>query len=95
MKRKSDIITFKADATLLEAMHGITNRSSFIRSAILAALDNVCPLCTGAGILTPNQRQHWDTFRKNHAVEECNHCNELHLVCSRESTNRKVVSKTH
>ena len=49
MKKKTDIITFKVDATLLEALRGIENRSEFIRSAILSALDNVCPLCRGTG----------------------------------------------
>ena len=46
-KKKQEIITFKADEPLLEAMDGITNRSEFIRAAILSALDSVCPLCKG------------------------------------------------
>ena len=33
-KRKQEIITFKADEPLLEAMRGISNRSEFIRAAI-------------------------------------------------------------
>ncbi len=81
MKKKSDIITFKVDETLLEAMQGIPNRSNFIRSAILAALDSSCPLCRGTGILTPNQRAHWDAFLENHSIKECEHCNELYLEC--------------
>jgi len=81
MKKKSDIVTFKVDDTLLEAMEGIPNRSHFIRTAILAALDSSCPLCKGTGILTPNQRRHWDNFLENHSVKECEKCNELHLVC--------------
>lgn len=81
-RKRSEVITFKAGESLLEAMRGVENRSEFIRSAILAALDNVCPLCKGTGILTPDQKRHWRTFARNHSVEECNRCHELHLVCS-------------
>ena len=81
MKKKSEIITFKADASLLEALQGVENRSSFIRAAVLAALDSTCPLCKGSGILTPNQRKHWQEFSDKHSIRECDDCNELHLVC--------------
>jgi len=82
-KSKSEIITFKADSSLLDALHGIRNRSEFIRAAILSALENVCPLCGGTGILTPEQRNHWDQFAADHTVEECDDCHEVHLVCRR------------
>ena len=83
MKRhKDEIITFKADASLLEAMRGIPNRSAFIRSAILAALDSTCPLCQGTGVLTPEQHKHWEEFAVDHAVAECGECHELHVVCT-------------
>ena len=53
-RNKHDIITFKVDETLRELMNGIENRSEFIRSAILTALDSACPLCKGTGVLTPS-----------------------------------------
>ena len=81
--RKSEIITFKADESLLEAMKGVENRSAFIRAAILSALENRCPLCQGAGVLSPGQMRHWRDLESDHAVEECEHCSELRLVCSR------------
>ena len=56
-RRKQEIVTFKVDEPLWEAMKGIPNRSEFIRAAILSALDSVCPLCKGSGILTPDQRR--------------------------------------
>ena len=62
-------------------MRGVQNRSEFIRSAILAALDSVCPLCKGSGILTPDQRRHWDAFAKSHTLTECTDCHAVHLVC--------------
>jgi len=81
---KQEIITFKADASLAEAMRGVENRSAFIRAAILAALDNTCPLCQGAGFLSPDQKQHWEEFSEHHVLEECEECHELHLVCDRK-----------
>ena len=80
-RRKQEIITFKADEPLLQAMHGIPNRSEFIRAAILSALDSVCPLCKGSGILTPDQRKHWVQFSEDHTVAECDDCHAMHLVC--------------
>ncbi|UCE25983.1 MAG: CopG family transcriptional regulator [Candidatus Zixiibacteriota bacterium] len=74
-------------------MRGIPNRSSFIRAAVLAALDSTCPLCSGTGILSPSQRGHWDTFRKDHSVKKCSDCDELHLVCTR-APGEEVDGKT-
>jgi len=82
-RRKGEIITFKVDASLFAAMRTIPNRSEFIRGAILAALDNVCPLCRGTGCLTPAQKKHWRHFERDHTVEECKECHELRLVCER------------
>lgn len=83
MKRNQEqVLTFKADESLLEAMKGVRNRSEFIRSAIQAALESTCPLCMGTGILSPNQKKHWDAFAEDHSIEECDDCSETHLVCT-------------
>ena len=84
-RNKHDIITFKVDETLRELMNGIENRSEFIRSAILTALDSACPLCKGTGVLTPKQKEHWQEFSRAHAVEECDDCHELYLTCAAEN----------
>ncbi|MFN0136827.1 MAG: ribbon-helix-helix domain-containing protein [Phycisphaerae bacterium] len=81
-EKGQEIITFKADPSLLAALGGIRNRSEFIRNAVLAALENVCPLCRGRGILTPNQKQHWSAFIADHGLAECDDCHEWHLVCA-------------
>ncbi|MQY76649.1 MAG: CopG family transcriptional regulator [Spirochaeta sp.] len=81
-KKKAEIITFKVDESLSGAMEGIPNRSEFIRSAVLAALQNTCPLCKGEGILTPDQQRHWLTFSKDHQFRKCSSCHAYHLVCS-------------
>jgi len=80
---KQDMITFKVPESIKQALKGIPNRSEFIRTAIMAALDHVCPLCKGTGILFPNQRQHWEHFSKDHRLTECQECHAVHLVCGR------------
>lgn len=83
--RKSEIVTFKADESLIEAMRGVENRSDFIRAAIMSALDNSCPLCGGRGVLTPNQMRHWRELASDHSLEECQGCSEVRLVCAHRS----------
>ncbi len=80
-RRRPEIITFKADPELVDAMRGISNRSEFIREAILAALDGVCPVCRGSGILTGPQKRHWQEFARIHSVESCEQCRTPRLVC--------------
>ena len=81
MKRKEDVISFKVDASLREAMEGISNRSEFIRNAILTALENACPLCHGTGILNPHQKEHMESFLAHHTLEKCQNCHEVILKC--------------
>ena len=89
-KTKSEIITFKAGPSLLEALEHIPNRSEFIRAAVLAALENACPLCGGTGLLTPEQKNHWEQFRADHRLEECNECHEVHLVCEKPAAEKRT-----
>ena len=79
--KKQEIITFKAHESLLRALANIPNRSEFIRSAVLAALDNECPLCQGTGLLTPDQKTHWETFAVDHPVQECEDCHARYVAC--------------
>ena len=80
--KTAEVITFKADEALLEALKGVRNRSEFIRTAILASLDSGCPLCKGTGVLTPKQKEHWEAFSREHRIEECAKCHEMHLICA-------------
>ncbi len=81
-QRKQEIVSFKVDESLWEVIRRIPNRSEFIRSAILQALDHACPLCQGTGSLSPDQRRHWNEFARTHPVEECGDCHAFHLVCA-------------
>jgi len=83
--KKQEVITLKVDRSLAEAMEGVSNRSRFIRDAILAALENVCPLCMGTGILSPQQKTHWVSFARDHRVRQCPNCHERHLTCDHET----------
>jgi hypothetical protein len=78
----TEVITFKADRDLMKLLKGIRNRSEFIRTAILGALDNVCPVCHGSGVLTPHSKQHWNDLARHHNVKECKDCHEDILVCA-------------
>lgn len=78
---KSDIVTFKVEAALAEMIRHIPNKSEFIRTAILSALQNTCPLCQGTGVLTPRQREHWSQFALHHQLERCDDCDAVHLHC--------------
>lgn len=79
--RKEEIITFKVDHALAEELRHMPNRSDFIRQAVLRAMENVCPLCGGTGVLTASQMDHWHEFERHHHLEECETCHEAHLVC--------------
>lgn len=80
-QHKPEIVTFKVDEDLMDLMKGIPNRSAFIRTAILRSLESACPLCKGTGVLSPKQKEHWDTFANSHPLAECEDCHELHLQC--------------
>lgn len=90
--KQHDIVTFKIDAELREALERLPNRSEFIRSAIRAALKGECPLCRGTGTLTTEQRKHWNGFIQHHALRTCGECHAVHLVCLEDDD---VESHTH
>ncbi|RPJ07234.1 MAG: CopG family transcriptional regulator [Spirochaetaceae bacterium] len=94
-EQKQEIITFKADLELAEILKNIPNRSQFIRSAILKSLENLCPLCEGTGILSPCQKEHWETFAKHHNLSRCNDCELVYLKCEHDSVKagKKMAKK--
>ncbi len=80
-QHKDEVITFKAEPRLAELLKRMPNRSQFIRSAILSSLDHICPLCQGLGILSPDQKRHWQEFAEHHGIRECEDCGSVVLVC--------------
>ena len=89
--KKHDIVTFKVDDELREALERMPNRSEFIRSAIRAALKGECPLCRGTGTLTTEERKHWNNFIQHHALRTCTDCHAVHLVCLEEGDDQHQV----
>ncbi len=77
-----EVLTFKVDKSLMSLLKGIPNRSNFIRTAILASLQNLCPLCQGTGVLNPKGKEHWDEFAHKHKLAECDDCcDEVKIEC--------------
>ncbi len=82
VKADVEVITFKADKELMKLLKTVPNRSAFIRTAILGALDNLCPFCRGTGVLTPHRKKHWNELAKHHESKECKECHDQVLVCA-------------
>ena len=81
---KEQVITFKVDKELQEALNLIPNKSEFIRNSILESLGNKCPICGGSGILSESQKNHLDEFLEHHSIEKCSRCDEVHIRCEFE-----------
>ncbi|MEJ5273267.1 MAG: CopG family transcriptional regulator [Spirochaetota bacterium] len=86
---KDEVISFKLDHALYEKLKEIPDRSKFIRSAIEAALEDICPLCNGTGIMSKEQKKHWNDFTKNHSIEKCPDCGSLYIKCYSNNSNKK------
>ena len=79
--QKQEIITFKVDKKFADIIKQLPNRSDFIRKAIMAAMENTCPFCRGTGIITAQQKPHWEEFLKHHTVKKCDECEAVLLKC--------------
>jgi len=79
---KEKIISFKLEKSLADKLAAVPNKSEFIRSAILSAMDNTCPLCQGHGTLSTGQMEHWRRLESTHDIRQCGKCHEYHIVCA-------------
>jgi hypothetical protein len=84
-QHKDEVMTFKVEPALAQAIRRLPNRSAFIRGAVLAAMGNACPLCQGTGIMTPQQKIHWEEFSRDHQIRQCRECDAVHIVCAAEA----------
>jgi hypothetical protein len=82
LRNKDEVISFKVGSALARAIRRLPNRSEFIRAAVLSAMDHACPLCQGTGIMSPEQKKHWDAFARDHTVKHCQECDALYLTCA-------------
>jgi hypothetical protein len=90
VRNKDSVISFKVGGALAGVIRRLPNRSEFIRAAVLSALEHACPLCQGTGILTPEQKKHWDAFARDHTVSHCRDCDAVYLTCTGVGRNRKA-----
>lgn len=90
VRNKETAFSFKVGKALAGVIRRLPNRSEFFRAAILSALEHACPLCQGTGILSPEQKKHWDAFARDHAVSHCRDCNAVYLTCNGSSRKRKA-----
>ena len=65
--RKSTLVAVKVDAELAALLDAMPNKSEFIRMALRARLDDLCPLCAGTG-LRPSQPLEHRSGRHLHAL---------------------------
>lgn len=86
---KEQVITFKVDKKLQDALNMVPNKSEFIRNSILEALGNKCPLCGGSGILSEAQKVHMNEFLRHHKIEKCSECNQILFRCDYEGKNEE------
>ncbi|MBN1647984.1 MAG: CopG family transcriptional regulator [Spirochaetales bacterium] len=80
---REQVVTFKVDNDLYGLLKNIPNKSEFIRNSIFKALNNICPLCNGAGTLNSCQQKHWAEFGEHHQLEKCDDCKSVYLTCER------------
>lgn len=72
-----EVVTFKVEKSLKQMLAGVSNRSEFIRNAVLAALDSACPFCKGTGVLNGHRKKHWEALVASHDLTECEECHEM------------------
>jgi hypothetical protein len=89
---KTATITLKVDPAFAEIIDRLPNKSEFIRNAILGALENTCPLCQGTGVLSPEQKEHWESFTQHHLVKTCESCRAVYLECDAGCSTAKKPS---
>jgi hypothetical protein len=77
---KSSIIALKVDAETAAMLDALPNKSEFVRAALRARLDEVCPMCRGSGLRTEAPVAHAPGGRHLHALPRLR-CGD----CGRES----------
>ena len=94
---KTALISFKVERSIAELVDRLPNKSEFIRNAVLASLMNTCPLCQGKGVLTPEQKEHWERFAEHHRIERCAECDAVVVACDVAAGERRrtKTSKGH
>jgi hypothetical protein len=81
---KSAIVALKVDAETAALLDALPNKSEFIRAAVRARLDELCPLCRGSGLRPEATVSHAPGGRHLHALPRfrCGDCGRESPVVS-------------
>src|SRR5687768_4572209 len=91
---KSSIVALKVDAETAAMLGALPNKSEFIRAALRARLDEICPLCRGSGVRPEAPTAHAPGGRHLHALPRvrCGDCRrEWPVVADVEEAERGAL----
>jgi len=71
---KNSVVAFKVPSELADFLNKLENKSAFIRKAIAAQVETVCPLCRGAGRISGGLRDHFAILLQQYQSRICDGC---------------------
>ncbi|MHC5012702.1 MAG: hypothetical protein ACYTG6_17440 [Planctomycetota bacterium] len=94
---KPVLIALKVDADTAAALEAVPNRSAFIREALRARLDDLCPLCAGSGRRAgPGLPQRGRRHRHSVPRARCHDCGrETRIVQEIDDGSREALRAEH
>ncbi len=76
---KNVIVTFKVEKRIAAHLATMTNKSQFIREALLKSMNHICPLCKGEGMIPHDE--HIKEFLNHHQIDSCCTCSGPVVTC--------------
>jgi hypothetical protein len=71
---KNQVVAFKVEPELADFLNSLSNKSDFIRKAVLAQFGMTCPLCTGSGFVPRGVHDHFKPVMAEHNKRPCEKC---------------------
>lgn len=72
--QKKQIVAFKVEDDLARFLDALPNKSEFIRRAILAQFQMICPLCAGSGVVEKGIHDHFQEVIPEQLSRPCEKC---------------------
>jgi len=72
--QKKQIVAFKVEDELAHFLDALPNKSEFIRRAILAQFNMICPLCNGTGVVEKGIHDHFQQVIESNLTRPCEKC---------------------
>jgi hypothetical protein len=73
-RQRRRLVGIKVEAELADLLNQLPNKSAFIRRAILAKFDALCPLCSGTGVVSKGLYGHFAPLLAAHHCRPCDGC---------------------